>query len=290
IHGYGLEQNPLDCSIVQLPSLSKLPDAERRRIIFGHEWMVPTRRSKYPDDMSHAPWPMQAAVALDRLYGWSINRLVALDDGKPWLDDAMTMPCNTDAQATECVRRMERAFVFMGPVHLRRWRDIALNPAFPAAGVEVAHGLTGGLLSCSGEKRLLGRALYVELLQRRPLTRMTDDLAYFLYGLRTCGSRNDPRRLPVPSTEVMAVAEIAIDRHVPDGERLWYAFDVCEVVDAPPFSSNWQLDRKSKEVPALLLKFEEWYKVHKDELARQAAEEAPLLQGAMKKLLGKDTD
>jgi hypothetical protein len=288
IHGFGLEQNPLDCSIAHLPSLAEMPDAERRRVIFGHVWMVPKHRDKYPDDMSQAPWPMQVTVALDRLQGWSINRLVAIDNGKPWLDDAMTMPCNTDVQATEFVRRMGRAFVFMGPAHLRRWRDIALNPAFPGAGVEVADALAGGLLSCSGEKRLLGRALYIELLQQRPLTRMTYDLAYYLYGLRTCGSRNDPRRLPLPSPEVMAVAEIAIDRHVPEADRVAYAFAVCEVVDSPPFSSNRQLDRESKEVPILLRKFEEWYEANKEEFARQAAAEAPLLRDARKKLLDEE--
>jgi len=287
IHGFGLEQNPHDCSIAHLPSLAEMPDAERRRVIFGHVWMVPKRRDKYPDDMSQAPWPMQATVALDRLHGWSINRLVALDNGTPWLDDAMTMPCNTDAQATEFVRRMGRAFVFMGPAHLRRWRDIALNPAFPGAGVEVADALAGGLLSCSGEKRLLGRALYIELLQQRPLTRMTHDLGYYLYSLRTCGARNDPRRLPLPSPEVMAVAEIAIDRHVPEADRVAYAFAVCEVVDSPPFSSNRQLDRESKE-PILLRKFEEWYEANKAEFARQAAAEAPLLRDARKKLLDEE--
>ncbi len=162
IHGFGLEQNPLDCSIAHLPSLAEMPDAERRRVIFGHE-----------------------------------------------------------------------------------------------------------------------------LLQQRPLTRMTYDLGYYLYGLRTCGSRNDPRRLPLPSPEVMAVAEIAIDRHVPEADRVAYAFAVCEVVDSPPFPSNRQLDRESKEVPILLRKFEEWYEANKAEFARQAAAEAPLLRDARKKLLDK---
>ena len=55
IHGFGLEQNPLDCSIAHLPSLAEIPDAERRRVIFGHVWMVPKHRDKYPDDMSQAP-------------------------------------------------------------------------------------------------------------------------------------------------------------------------------------------------------------------------------------------
>ena len=134
------------------------------------------------------------------------------------------------------------------------------------------------------EKRYLGRAAFIDILQTSPHPEARIAIRGLLHDLRGHPTNKD-YPFPVPATEVIIVSKMALSPETGDElGRLHQAFSVCRAVDDPPFAYEPGLDPKSTQTQDLLKSFRQWYETHEETLEKAAQQEEPLLRKARESL------
>jgi hypothetical protein len=259
--------------------------------VLGHRWNLPAKYSPYPlswDEEAHAPWPWQVQMALNDLFYYMAPTIFRDDQATcaRWLDVAMTMPCENDAQAMQFVEATQAMTHFSTMAVMSRWRRIACNPNMPRAASRIANGI-GDYVRLWQDDRAQGLVQLVILsLMKRPepdprgaMDYRLDSMREQTQWLRTPGD-SVIKRLPVPATSVLALCQRCINAKTDDWTRLYGCIlPVCQTVDDPPFDPApiGRMDSKSPNVPQLIGAFDTWFTKVRPKLESEATGETASL-------------
>jgi len=194
-----------------------------------------------------------------------------------WLDVALTMPCETDAQANRFVVATTLASQLKTTAVMKRWRELAGDSRMPITQACIARSLGEAVRLWDDDRaEWLGQLVGLALLEHgRPDAKL--NAAWGLPHMRKRFTANGKEiARPVPASCVLAAARLALDPSTGDDwTRLYsFAFPVCSTVDDPPFQPDPRMDPRSPLVAQRLRQFSEWFIRAEPDLQAQAARES----------------
>ena len=277
IHNWGLLPNP-HAARPQRVRTSAAPDP--RRTVLGRPWTLPPQPTPFPltwEQESRAPWPWQVEQALDAMVNAMVPTYGNIVAEQRWLDVALTMPCDTDAQANRFVVATTLASRLKTPAVMKRWLELAGNSQMPVTQACIARSLGEAVRLWDDDRaEWLGQLVGLALLEHGS----SDAKLNAAWGMphmrkRFTKSGTEIER-PVPASCVLAAARLALDPSTGDEwTRLYsFAFPVCSTVDGPPFKADPRMDPRSPLVAQRLRQFSEWFNRAEPDLQAQAARES----------------
>jgi hypothetical protein len=285
LHGFGLKTHPIS-SMMWRPGPPVVP-AERS--ILGHPWTVPAVPIEFPltpKEREDAPWPWQVAKALSDLQaGFYPRTYEPLDRGAAdaYLAAVLTMPCGTDEEAQWLFSAVLGSSHYKTPAVMAALRNIATNPRFPLAAVQVGSSYADATRLWSDPRSWdIGAAGLLDMLRLAPTEQARQNAAYSVRALREGFVDGETLRRPVPAAVILELGRLAQDPATGDAwTRLYvYAFSAIEALDGPPFVVNRRMDPASPEVARRLKDFASWLEQHRGELEKLAAAQKPALDAA----------
>ena len=291
LHEFGLKPHPVS-SMMWMPRPPAFP-AERS--ILGHPWKVPAEPIEFPltpKEREDAPWPWQVEQALiDLRAGLYPSTYAPLnrDAADAYLAAVLTMPCGTDEEAQWLIGAVQGSSHYKTPAVMAALRNIATNPGFPLAAVQVGSEYADATRLWNDPRSWdIGVAGLLDMLRRAPTAQARQNAAYSVRSLRESFVDGRTLRRPLPAAVMLEMSRLALDPSAGDAwTRLYaYAFSAIEAMDAPPFAADRRMDPASPEVARRLRDFASWLEGHRRELETLAAAQKPSLDAAERLLAG----
>lgn len=292
---FGLKPHPLN-SMMWMPGPASPPPPARR--ILGHEWKPPAAPVEYPltaKEREAAPWPWQVLEALNDLKAGFIPSTygpLEREKADAYLSMVLTMPCGTDDEAKLLLEASQGTSHYKTPAIMAVWRNIALNPRFTSAAVQVSTSYADATRLWNDPRSwAIGAAGLVEIVRDTPHIQARHTAPYWVRSLREVFVDGHDRPRPLPAAAILEISRLALDDAVDDQwTRLYvYAFSVVEALDEKPFPAERNMDPQSPDVPRRLRQFGDWLAQHRRELDELAAAQKPAIDDAAALLAGTAT-
>ena len=285
MHGFGLKPHPISSMMWRPPP----PVVPAERSILGHQWTVPAEPIEFPltpKEREDAPWPWQVAQALGDLQAGlypSTYEPLDRDAADAYLAAVLTMPCGTDEEAQWLFAAAQGSSHYKTPAIMAALRNIATNPRFPLAAVQVGSSYADATRLWNDPRAWdIGAAGVLDMLRHAPTGQARQNAAYSVRSLREGFADGKTLRRPEPAAVFLEIGRLALDPAEGDAwTRLYvYAFSAMEGIDGPPFAVDRGMDPSSPEVPRRLGDFASWLEQHRGELEKLAAAQKPALDAA----------
>ena len=275
-----------------ISSVAYMPRGPRRegpRQILGHTWTPPAQPLDYPltpKEREDAPWPWQVQQALQDLDGGLIPSTYApleREKADAYLNAVLTMPCETDEEATWLVSAVQGSSHYKTPAIMAALRNIALNPRMSLAAVQVSTTYADATRLWNDPRSWdIGAAGLLDILRNGPHREGRHSAAYSVRSLREAFADGRTTRRPLPAAVVLEMSRLALDPNAGDDwTRLYvYAFTIVESLDEKPFPPDRRMDPASPDVQRRLRDFAAWLEAHRRDLEALAAAQKPAIDAA----------
>ena len=209
-----------------------------------------------------------------------------------YLSAVLTMPCGTDDEAKLLLEASHGTSHYKTPAIMAAWRNMALNPQFPIAAIQVGASYADATRLWNDPRSwAIGAAGMAEILRDTPHPQARHSVGAWARSLREVFVDGHDRRRPLPAAVILEMSRLALDYRVEDQwTRLYvYAFSVIEALDEPPFPAARNMEPSSPDVARRLGEFGDWFAQHRRELEDLAAAQKPAIDEAAARLAGTAT-